>query len=369
MKVRLIACLIALFVLAVSTNSYAVAGGGAEAKFQNFVILLDQSSEMNVTYHNQSLNYLARDITKKLIRAIPTDIPLTGAIYVYGVMAAENENRVQRIQNWKPFNTREFVESLKEEAKPQAGPSSLSVAFRHLRRDMKEQKITGKTAVILISGGNFTDVGEPTTEYKNLRKEFGNDKICLFTILVGTSERGGKFLDELSDKGKCGFSTSADSISREHKLNRYVKKVFYKKVTDEDGDGVPDGQDQCPNTPFGADVDSRGCWSINNINFDSGKSVIKSMYFAQLDEIASIMNANPSMRVTIIGHTDSDGDEAYNQKLSEQRAQAVMQYLVSAGVNASRLSAKGMGEGSPIADNGSSSGKALNRRIEFSYVN
>lgn len=239
------------------------------------------------------------------------------------------------------------------------------MAFKQLRKDMAKEGLKGRTGIIVVSGGNATDVGEPTTEYKALRKEFGNDNICIFTVLVGKSKRGGKFLDELADKGKCGFQTSAEAIDKEKAMQRYVERVFYKKVVDEDGDGVPDKDDQCPGTPFGAEVDYRGCWAINSINFDSGKAVIKPQYFNQLDEIASVMNSNPGLRVTIEGHTDSDGDEAYNQKLSEQRAQSVLDYLIKADVDQARLRAVGMGESKPIADNKSSSGKAQNRRIEF----
>ena len=342
------------------------AGARGEQKVNNFVILLDQSAEMNATYHSQSLNYLGREVTKRFLKDVPKDISLTGAIYIYGVMAAEG--KVLRVQGWKPFNANEFLNSL-EEAKKQAGPSALSVAFKRVKKEMKENNISGRTAIIVISGGNATDVGEPTTEFKALRKEFGGENICLFTILVGKSKRGGQFLEELSDKGKCGFPTSAEAIDKDKAMARYAQRVFFKNMVDEDGDGVPDKDDKCPGTPFGADVDARGCWSINNVNFDTGKADIKPMYFMQLDQIASIMNANPNMRITITGHTDNVGDEAYNQKLSEARAKSVMDYLVKADVDASRLTAIGKGETEPIADNKTTTGKALNRRIEFVYSN
>lgn len=342
------------------------AGARGEQKRDNFVILIDQSNEMNATYHGQSLNYLARKAAEGFLKEIPKDISVKGAIYMYGIMAAETRDKVLTVKNFAPFNKAEFVAALSE-VKKQAGPSSLSIAFNRVRKDMAENNISGRTAVIVISGGNFTDVGEPTTEFVQLKKE--HKGVCLFPILVGKSERGGKFLEELRQKGECGFGTSAEAIDPQPKMARYVENVFFKRIGDEDMDGVNDKDDKCPGTPYGADVDSRGCWSINNINFDSGKSVIKSQYFAQLDNIASIMNANPNMRVVITGHTDSDGDDAYNQKLSESRAKAVLDYLVKAEVNPSRLTAVGKGESDPIADNGSASGKAQNRRIEFVYTN
>jgi OOP family OmpA-OmpF porin len=150
-------------------------------------------------------------------------------------------------------------------------------------------------------------------------------------------------------------------------MNRFIKHVFYKKTAkDDDDDGVANKDDQCPNTPVGANVDSRGCWVLNDINFDVNKAEIKPMYFDQLDSIAAVMNANPKVYVTIEGHTDSDGNDQSNQALSEKRANSVKAYLISQGdVDAGRLSAVGKGESQPVADNSSPAGKAMNRRIEF----
>ena len=362
MKASRILCAMVLATLVLA----GVAADAKEQKRDNFVLLIDQSAEMNLTYHSQSLNYLARQTAEAFIRNIPKDIPVKGAIYMYGIMAAETRDKVLTVKNFSPFNKAEFLSAMGE-VKKQAGPSSLSIALNRARKDLTEKGITGRTAIIVISGGNATDVGEPTTELVQLKKE--HQDACLFPILVGKSKRGGEFLEELREKSKCGFATSAEAIDSEPKMSQYVENVFFKRVGDEDMDGVSDKDDKCPGTPYGADVDSRGCWSINNINFDTGKAIIKPQYFAQLDKIASIMNANPNLRITVEGHTDSVGDEAYNQKLSEQRAQSVMKYLTSAEVDISRLTAVGYGESRPIADNNTTAGKALNRRIEFSYIN
>ncbi|WP_051181760.1 OmpA family protein [Thermithiobacillus tepidarius DSM 3134] len=84
-----------------------------------------------------------------------------------------------------------------------------------------------------------------------------------------------------------------------------------------------------------------------------------------LDNVADVLNRYPESRVTITGHTDSVGDAAFNQRLSQQRAQAVMSYLASRGVASSRMVAQGMGESNPIASNGTEAGRQLNRRVEI----
>ena len=102
------------------------------------------------------------------------------------------------------------------------------------------------------------------------------------------------------------------------------------------------------------------------ITFDSGSAQIKPESTGTLKKIAEILNANPEIQVKIVGHTDTDGDETFNLKLSEDRANSVLQALVNQfGVSGSQLMAEGKGE-SELLDPGSSSlAKAKNRRVEF----
>ncbi|NTS42008.1 OmpA family protein [Flavisolibacter sp. BT320] len=86
---------------------------------------------------------------------------------------------------------------------------------------------------------------------------------------------------------------------------------------------------------------------------------------ANLDKLVTILNRYPDTDITVIGHTDSKGTDAYNQGLSERRAQAVLTYLRNHNITTSRLKAKGMGESDPIATNDTDEGRANNRRVEF----
>jgi OmpA-OmpF porin, OOP family len=109
---------------------------------------------------------------------------------------------------------------------------------------------------------------------------------------------------------------------------------------------------------------------LRGINFDFNKSNIKPEFVPVLDEAAQILKDNPNMRVTVEGHTDSIGTEAYNMKLSVRRADAVKTYLTTRGIDASRLDTVGKGESEPIADNTKNGkdnpeGRAMNRRAEL----
>ncbi len=143
---------------------------------------------------------------------------------------------------------------------------------------------------------------------------------------------------------------------------------------DSDGDGVADYLDKCPNTPAGMQVTATGC----PVLFEAGKSqmVLQGVTFAVnsatldptstgiLDRVANAAQYNPSgAHYEVAGYTDNTGSLAHNNKLSQQRAEAVMNYLISKGVPASMLTAKGYGPKFPIDTNKTAEGRANNRRV------
>ena len=101
------------------------------------------------------------------------------------------------------------------------------------------------------------------------------------------------------------------------------------------------------------------------INFDTGKATIKPDSFSQLDQVVAALRQAPELKLEVGGHTDNVGTPDSNQTLSETRAKSVMKYLTDKGVAASRLTAKGYGQTSPVADNRSEDGRAKNRRVEL----
>ena len=102
-----------------------------------------------------------------------------------------------------------------------------------------------------------------------------------------------------------------------------------------------------------------------DVAFDVGSANIKPEFASTLDGLAAQMLAREGSRFSIIGHTDNSGSESYNQQLSERRAEAVADYLVSQGVSAGALSILGLGESRPVADNSTAEGQSRNRRVEI----
>lgn len=104
---------------------------------------------------------------------------------------------------------------------------------------------------------------------------------------------------------------------------------------------------------------------VNGIKFDVNKATLKPESMGSINNIYTIMVDNPELNFSVEGHTDSDGDEAHNQTLSEERAKTVMNQLINMGIDKERLKSAGYGESKPIDNNSTPEGKANNRRVEF----
>jgi OmpA-OmpF porin, OOP family len=103
----------------------------------------------------------------------------------------------------------------------------------------------------------------------------------------------------------------------------------------------------------------------NGIRFDVNKATLKPESMGVINEIAALMKDHPEIKFSVEGHTDSDGDDAFNQTLSEQRAETVVETLEKLGIDSNRLTSKGWGESKPMDTNDTPEGKANNRRVEF----
>lgn len=162
--------------------------------------------------------------------------------------------------------------------------------------------------------------------------------------------------------------------------------ICYAQDGDEDGDGVFDRRDRCPDTPANTPVSHNGCplpqypvepkapepqaeiitlSDQGNVLFAYDSAELTPAATQTLRGLLERLNSPSVGQVKVIGHTDSRGSDGYNQGLSERRASSVAQYLISQGLAPQKVTSQGRGEQEPVADNDTDAGRAQNRRVEL----
>jgi outer membrane protein OmpA-like peptidoglycan-associated protein len=152
--------------------------------------------------------------------------------------------------------------------------------------------------------------------------------------------------------------------------------VALKGCPDKDGDGVGDAEDKCPDVS--GTVANFGCpepevkkleLELNKlVHFNTAQSEVLSKYTKDLDEVVTVLNANPEVKLSVEGHADEVGSEEYNMGLSEKRSDYVINYLVKKGIAKDRLTKKFFGKTTPVANNDTEEGRAMNRRVEIKTI-
>jgi type IX secretion system PorP/SprF family membrane protein len=214
--------------------------------------------------------------------------------------------------------------------------------------------------------------GCPLFEATNDRDNDGIiDSLDKCPDLVGAKENNGCPLPDSDGDGILDKDDQCPNIAGTIENNGCPEK-------DTDGDGLKDKSDACPMTP--GPIENNGCPKIekdiedvlnsafNNLEFESGKDKIKTSSIPALDKLAAVLTKNSNFNLDISGHTDNVGDDNGNMLLSKKRSEAVKAYLISKGIEASRLNVFYFGETKPISDNTTPEGRKKNRRVEMKIV-
>jgi OOP family OmpA-OmpF porin len=353
-----------LLVLLASTA--AVAADGYVKKVDNFIVLVDRSGSMDEKYVGTKTKKIV--LAKSILERMNAMIPELG--YNGGLATAAPAGQIQGLE---PFAQASYGASVaKVPTLIGSNPTPLGVGLAALEPVL--QGAQGRNAVIIFSDGQ-ENLGEGSLKVAAALSEKYN--VCFHTVSFADTVGGNQaLLDDITALKSCGVGVSAAQLADDAALQQFVKDVFYDTGAvdpcslDDDGDGVNNCLDKCPDTIKSLAVDAAGCPIPEiirlKVNFDFDKSDIKPQYHQELADFAAYMKQQQSFTVVeIAGHTDSIGSDAYNQKLSERRAKAVRDYLVNnLGMDDKLFSSVGYGESRPIADNKTEAGRAENRRIE-----
>ena len=225
-----------------------------------------------------------------------------------------------------------------------------------------------------VGGVNVLDIAEklPSFDLGGGYRHYFTSRAAVYLEGKGHYQPSDEYIDFSGRLGLIYFfgENHSSGAMAPVKAKEEVKEVVR---VDSDKDGVFDNFDKCPTTPMSDKVDEKGCTIFTEetstmsllVNFDNNKSVVKPSYMDEVKDAANFLNKYPHTSLTIEGHTSKQGAAAYNKKLSQERADAIMEVLVETyKIDASRLKAVGYGEERLLTDANTKAAHAKNRRIE-----
>ena len=367
--------LVAIFTLACAAPKLAppvdapvlVPGADEMVAVDQVVLLIDASSSVP----RDSLFQDEKSLARSFARSMPEGDYETSAI-VFGGFQRE------RIAP-APFDRGRIVRET-EDFPHLAEGTPIHKAIAEAGSQLEDKR--GRAAVLLYSDGAITDEGgkhldpQLAVDAAAQLAESYDGSVCFHTVQVGSEPDGAALLRRIAATTRCGSFRQRSDVTTVAALHGFERDVFFAGAPppvaaaprDTDRDGVIDADDLCPGTPRSASVDRRGCWVLTGLLFDTDSTTLHAEGKSELDEVVGVLRQNDDQRVRLDGHTDATGSDAYNLGLSKRRAEAVRSYLVSAGIDASRLEVKGHGEASPAADNATAEGRQTNRRTEITVV-
>ena len=323
----------------------------------NFIFFLDQSGSMYMHYgkHPEHVDS-ARDqvkmaIARKALSGINDQVP--PANYKGGTFNAALElfAPVQEISRPGLYDRAAMAKALNSVKADQEiygrqtpmGPGIVSL-------DPVLAKMTGNTAVILVSDGEANLGTDPVAEARAIYSKYPNTCIHIVSVADDQDKKGKLILSSINKLNTCSVMAEATALNQDRAaLDKFVRDVFCtgKKEAVKEKEEV---------------------LILRGIHFDFDKYNIKPEWRAVLDEGAQTLMKRPDMKVVIEGHCDGKGTIPYNQTLSERRAKAVFDYFEARGISANRMQMTGYGKTKPKATNNTEEGRAINRRVELKVI-
>lgn len=368
--------------------SHAFDSADQAREADNFQIIMDASLTMadHEGYKFQS----AKNLISSMNQTIPEGLGFNGGLRTFGHSPKQSEKQTELVYGMSQYSTSALQQGL-DTVNHAGGNSPLPEAIKAAGEDLKG--LQGRSALIIVSDG--LQMKDAPAAMKQVA-EMGN-QICAYTVHIGDDPTGRKVLEDVVQAADCGFATTASDLTSQGGMASFVRKALLTGCPDGDNDGVCDSRDQCPGTPQGAPVDSKGCpldsdndgvadyldqcpntvagvmvdekgcvlkYTLH-IEFEFDKAEIQPRYQDDLRKAADFIKEYKAPKILIAGHTDNIGEEDYNRDLSQRRAASVRQYLIeNFNIKADRLVARGYGESRPVAPNTTPEGRQQNRRVE-----
>ena len=327
------------------------------AKPEHFVVVFDGSSSMGEPYKGQLNNghskfAVAKDLVDRMNMTMPA-LPIQGGITAFGV----GKMPVNTVYGMTDYTQDGFAEGMGKISSP-GGTTPIGLGLAQAGELLKDAQ--GDLAVIVFSDGKENTTTTAALDAANALQEQFGDRLCLYTVFVGNDEPGRKLMSDLAATSGCGSATTADDLASAAAMAAFVQEVFLEAAPAK------------PAAPKPAPLpvpQPKITWILSGVNFDLDSAVVRQDAKDVLQNDIKILKENPEIRVEVQGHTCDLGEADYNRNLSDRRAKAIKDYLVSQGIAADRLTARGYGEDRPRFPNDSEANRAKNRRVELVPMN
>lgn len=347
---RMIVAIVAILMFA------GAAGAAAQCapKVDNFIIFVDQSGSMYMTYYkiNSSKMMAAKQLISQMDGLIP-ELGYKGGIHLFAPF-----QEVQPLTVYKQGMFAPALERVKDEQNIFGRETPMKTGILELEQKAVLEKVTGPTTVIMLTDGKASQGEDPLASVRQLVAKYPRVAFHVISLAQPGAKdpravKGSGVNREAEAKGvatnqqiaKLGhglYVDAAEIFNNKAAMQRFVNEVFCAKEK----------------------IILRG------IQFDFDKYDIKPEYEPILDAAVDQLKkwVWPDFKLVINGHTDAKGTADYNLKLSEKRAKSVFDYFAAKGIPASKMKAVGYGFKDPIADNKTEEGRALNRRVELDLL-
>lgn len=330
-------------------------------KVDNFLVIFDDSESMYLDRHWESKLDRAKVVAHNMNNTIPT-LNLQAGMRIFGpknLSTADGAPLQYGMTSYSKSGLGETINSMTTTG----GNTPMTRALEMAKDDLA--KSPGDIAVILISDGE-ENIRPPAVAAAHALKAKYQDRVCIYTVLIGDSPEGRVVMKEIAQAGGCGFATDEEALSTSTGMANFVEKVFLKKG--EKVTKVAAASQEVATTM----TEAERCFTVElKVEFDFDKSFIRSEHYKALTEFADLMRTYPEHNVNLEGNTCNIGSDQYNVKLGQRRAESVRNFLLKnfKNIEATRLTTITNGEAKPISTNETDKGRKENRRVfgTFTY--
>ena len=314
-------------------------------RVDSFVVILDASASMGHKYQGRSKYNDAMDSVYRMNQTIPP-LDYQAGLTAFSSGTCLDGASTQMLYGMTVYQRADFDSALNSVACA-GGTSPLAGAV-----DVSAQGLaatSGDTAVIIVSDFQKID-SSMTIDAINRMQAASGGRLCVHTVSIGNNDWDQKIADGISSNSDCGSAVTAGDIASPDKMAEYVTAVLL-----------------APAPPMAAVVQYEKNTMSTAALFDFDKAVLKEAGKVALHELGDAIKAKGAkvVDIDIIGHTDSVGPAEYNMGLSIRRAEAVRDYIVSEGIDATIIDVGGEGENNPLASNDTTEGRTENRRVDI----